>query len=218
MTTQLQLGPEKPGEFVRKPSHFRNWITSDGSSGFPAESGRYHLYVAYNCPWAHRTIVTRYLKGLEDAISMDVVYYRRGDKGWRFEPNPEAPGSTVDSLYGFSNIQEVYFCADKDYVGRFVVPVLWDKKLKTIVNNESSEIIRMLALEFNAFCRTEEQRALDLYPEAHQQEIDELNEWIYRLLDLLLSYSVFYAPHTPVTCLLPHPYKLHGPHFRCGEG
>lgn len=196
MTTQPQSAPVKPGEFVRTPSVFRHWITTNGSSGFPAESGRYHLYVAYNCPWAHRTIVTRYLKGLTDVISMDVLYYRRGDRGWRFEPNPEEPGSTADSLYGFSNIQELYFLADKDYSGRFTVPVLWDKKTKTIVNNESSEIIRMLGSEFNEFCPTEEQRALDLYPEAHRKEIDELNEWIYRWVGAHMQRSLcFFPPH-----------------------
>jgi len=166
------------GELVRRASAFRNWITRDGSSGFPAESGRYHLYVSYACPWAHRTLITRRLKGLEDAISLDVVDYYMGENGWRF--NPDVPGATADTVNGFSFLREVYFLADGNYQGRFTVPVLWDKEQKTIVNNESSEIIRMLNSEFNDFCKTPEQRALDLYPVTLKAEIDSLNEWIYK--------------------------------------
>lgn len=173
----LKWANEK-GEFHRKPSTFRNWITVDGSSGFPAEKGRYHLYVSYACPWAHRTIITRKLKGLEDVISLNVVDYMMGEKGWRFDPN--VPGATEDTVNGATHLREVYFLADKDYQGRFTVPVLWDKKQKTIVNNESSEIIRMLNSEFNEFCKSPEQQALDIYPEHLRAEIDSLNEWIYR--------------------------------------
>jgi len=168
------------GEFKRKPSSFRKFITKDGSSGYPAESGRYHLYVSLACPWAHRTIITRKLKGLEECISLDVVDFFMGEKGWRF--NPEVEGATADTVNGFTHIREVYFLAEKCYEGRFTVPVLFDKKTKTIVNNESSEIIRMLNTEFNDFCPTEEQKALDIYPEALRAKIEELNEWIYRLL------------------------------------
>ena len=166
------------GEFKRKDSSFRNWITKDGSSGFPAESGRYHLYVSLACPWANRTLIVRLLKGLEACISVDVVDYLMGPKGWKF--SPDVPGCTPDTINGCEYMREVYFLADKDYKGRFTVPVLWDKKTKTIVNNESSEIIRMLNSEFNEFCATDKQRALDLYPESLKAEIDELNEWIYR--------------------------------------
>lgn len=166
------------GEFKRKASSFRSWITKDGSSGFPAESGRYHLYVSYACPWAHRTLVTRQLKGLEESISLNVVDYFMGEKGWRF--NPDVPGATPDTLYGFDYLREVYFLAQEDYEGRFTVPVLWDKKTKTIVNNESAEILRMLNSEFNEFCGTDEQKLVDLYPENLREEIDQLNEWIYR--------------------------------------
>ena len=165
------------GEFKRKPSTFRDWITKDGSSGFPAEAGRYHLYVSLACPWAHRTIITRRLKGLEECITMDVVDHYMGEKGWKF--SPEVKDGTADTVNGFGYIREVYFLAQKDYEGRFTVPVLWDKKTKTIVNNESSEIIRMLNTEFNDFCPTEEQKALDLYPEPLRAKINELNEWIY---------------------------------------
>ncbi|CAI8051193.1 Glutathionyl-hydroquinone reductase YqjG [Geodia barretti] len=168
---------EKTGEFKRKPSSFRNWVTADGSSGFKAESGRYHLYVSYACPWAHRTLIGRKLKGLEDAISFDVVDYYMGEKGWRF--NPDVPGATPDSVNGFSYMRELYFKMNPEYGGRFTVPVLYDKVQKTIVNNESSEILRMLNAEFNAFCKSPEQAAIDLYPEPLRAEVDALNEWIY---------------------------------------
>lgn len=166
------------GEFKRKASTFKSWITKDGSSDFPAESGRYHLYVSFACPWAHRAIVTRKLKGLGEHISMDVVEHFMGKKGWSF--NPEVPAATPDTVNGFGYLSEVYFLADKDYNGRFTVPVLWDKKTKTIVNNESSEILRMFNSEFNQFCPTEEQRRLDLYPEPLREKIDQLNTWIYK--------------------------------------
>ena len=172
------------GEFKRKPSSFRKWITKDGSSGFPAESGRYHLYVSLACPWANRTLIGRNMKGLQDCITMDVVDHYMGPKGWKF--SPEVDGCTADTVNGSEYIREVYFLADKDYEGRFTVPVLWDKKTKTIVNNESSEILRMLNSEFNEFCATDEQRAIDLYPESLRKEIDELNEWIYKCIVLLL--------------------------------
>lgn len=167
----------KTGEFKRQASSFRNWVTADGSSGFKAEAGRYHLYVSYACPWAHRTLIVRKLKGLEDAITFDVVDYHMGEKGWRF--NPDVPGATTDSVNGFSYMRELYFKVNPEYGGRFTVPVLYDKVQKTIVNNESSEIIRIFNTEFNAFCKTPEQAAIDLYSEALKAEIDALNEWIY---------------------------------------
>ena len=167
----------KKGEFIRPVSQFRNWVTRDGSSDFPAESNRYHLYVAFACPWAHRAIITRKLKGLEDCISLDIVHYRRDSKGWSF--SKESPGATGDTLYGSEHLRDIYYKAEKGYDGRFSVPVLWDKKKETVVNNESSEIIRMLNSEFNEFCATEEQRNLDLYPAALREEIDQLNGWIY---------------------------------------
>lgn len=169
---------DQKGEFKRKSSTFRSWITKDGSSGFPAEAGRYHLYVSLACPWAHRTIITRKLKGLEECISLNVVDYMMGEKGWKF--SPDVQDATADTVNGFEHVREIYFLAEKDYQGRFTVPVLWDKKTKTIVNNESSEIIRMLNSEFNEFCATEEQKAIDIYPEALKEKIEELNEWIYK--------------------------------------
>ena len=173
----LRYADKKTGEFKRAASSFRHWVTEDGSSGFKAEPGRYHLYVSYACPWAHRTLVARKLKGLEDVISFDVVDYCMGEKGWRF--NPDVPGATADSVNGFNHIRELYFKVEPEYSGRFTVPVLYDKVKKTIVNNESSEILRMLNSAFNAFCKLPEQAAIDLYPEALRAEIDALNEWIY---------------------------------------
>ena len=160
------------------PGAFRNWITKGGSSGFPAESGRYHLYVSNACPFAHRTLIGRVLKGLEGCISVDVVDYVRDDNGWRF--NPDAPGVTSDSVNGFKYLRDVYFLAKGDYDGRITVPVLWDKKTKTIVNNESAEILRMLNSEFDEFSSSDEKRSVDLYPENLRKQIDELNEWIAR--------------------------------------
>ena len=161
------------GEFKRSVSTFRNWVTEDGSSGFKAEAGRYHLYVALQCPWAHRTLIVRKLKGLDDAISCSVVALRRDEKGWKFDP------STPDPVHGFTHVRDIYLHSNPDYNGRFTVPVLYDKVQKVIVNNESSEIIRMLNSELNAFCKLPEQAALNLYPENLRIEVDALNEWIY---------------------------------------
>ncbi|XP_069139213.1 glutathionyl-hydroquinone reductase YqjG-like [Argopecten irradians] len=154
---------------------------ADGSSGFPSEAGRYHLYVSLACPWAHRTLIVRKLKGLEDVISCDVVDWFMDGHGWSFTNKKQ--DCTLDTVNGCSRMREVYHKANPDYGGRITVPVLWDKQKKTIVNNESSEIIRMLNTEFNAFCTTVEQRKLDLYPENLRKEIDALNEWIYPMIN-----------------------------------
>lgn len=167
----------KKGEFVRPPSTFRNFVTADGSSGFSAEANRYHLYVSLACPWAHRTLTTRKLKGLEDVISFTVVDWFIGSEGWTFTDSK--PKCSLDTLNGCQTLREVYRLADPEYSGRVTVPVLWDTKKKTVVNNESSEIMRMFYKEFNAFCATEEQKELDLYPTHLQDKIEELNSWIY---------------------------------------
>lgn len=167
----------KKGEFVRSPSSFRDWVTADGSSGFPAEANRYHLYVSLACPWAHRTLIVRKLKGLENAISYTVVDWLLGPEGWLFTDSK--PKCTLDTLNGCQTLRKVYQLASPGYEGRVTVPVLWDKHNKKVVNNESSEIIRMFNKEFNAFCATDEQRKLDLYPEHLQEKIEELNGWIY---------------------------------------
>lgn len=166
------------GEFVRQDSQFRNWITPDGSAGpsgeagFEAEPGRYHLYVSYACPWAHRTLIFRQLKKLAGMISVSVVHPYMGPKGWSFD---RYTGATNDALYNAKFMYEVYLKAQPDYSGIVTVPVLWDKRQHTIVNNESAEIIRM----FNsAFVKHAEPTA-DYYPPALQTEIDEINAFVY---------------------------------------
>ena len=162
------------GSFVRAPTSFHDRISSDPTARHAAEAGRYHLYVSLACPWAHRTLIVRALKGLEKVISVDVVHPHLTDKGWSF--NTDFSGTTGDSLGGHSLLQHAYHAATPGYTGRITVPVLWDKKLGVIVNNESSEIIRMLNSEFQAFATHPE---LDLYPEALRGAIDEANSWIY---------------------------------------
>nr|WP_321483570.1 glutathione S-transferase family protein [uncultured Cohaesibacter sp.] len=170
------------GRFVRKDSAFRNWITADGSAGptgeagFKAEAGRYHLYVSYACPWAHRSLIFRALKGLEDMISVSVVNSFMGENGWTFE---EADGVIPDPLFGARYLHEIYTKADPTYSGRVTVPVLWDKKTGAIVSNESSEIIRMLNSAFDGIGA----KKGDYWPEAHRAEIDELNERIYNTVN-----------------------------------
>ncbi|XP_022334690.2 glutathionyl-hydroquinone reductase YqjG-like [Crassostrea virginica] len=169
---------DKKGAFQRAQSVFRNWVTADGSSGFKAQAGRYHLYVSLACPWAHRTLIVRKLKGLEDVISVNVVdWLLNFEKGWEF--NEQRNGCTPDTVNHAKVLSEIYNKAVPDYKERVTVPVLWDKEKKTIVNNESSEIIRMLNTEFNEFCKTQAQKQLDLYPESLRKDIDDVNEWIY---------------------------------------
>ncbi|OMH25798.1 glutathione S-transferase family protein [Motiliproteus sp. MSK22-1] len=166
------------GKFVRKDSSFRNWITADGRAGpngvagFKAEVGRYHLYVSMACPWAHRTLILRTLKGLESMISVSVVNATMGDEGWTFAPGDEV---VADNVNGKSLLHQIYTLAQPDYTGRVTVPVLWDKKLKTIVNNESSEIIRMLNGAFDDLGATPG----NYYPSELRNEIDSINDLIY---------------------------------------
>lgn len=166
------------GRFERSASQFRNWVTADGSAGpsgvggFKAEAGRYHLYVSLACPWAHRTLIFRALKGLEEVISVSVVDYLMAEEGWTFS---DKDGATPDHLYGSKRLYEIYTRADPHYSGRVTVPVLWDKQQQTIVSNESAEIIRMLNSAFNAFGDA----SLDFYPEALRGKIDALNDFIY---------------------------------------
>ena len=160
------------GRFVRQQSAFRHWITADGSSGFPAEKGRYHLYVSYACPWAHRTLIFRTLKGLEEHISVSVVNPLMLDHGWTFEPDE---GVIPDPIGGAEYLFQVYTRAQPDYTGRVTVPILWDRETETIVNNESSEIIRMLNSEFNAIGAT----GPDFYPDELASEIDAINDFVY---------------------------------------
>ncbi|KAK8964630.1 hypothetical protein KSP40_PGU020482 [Platanthera guangdongensis] len=172
------------GAFIRVPSSFRNFISKDQSSQFPTESGRYHLYVSYACPWASRCLAFLSLKGLDKAISYTATNSvsertKVTDEhfGWVFpDSSTEESGANPDPLNGARSIRELYELASPNYSGRFTVPVLWDKKLKTIVNNESSEIIRMLNKEFDEIA---ENADLDLYPPHLQSVIDEVNEWVY---------------------------------------
>ncbi|RXK49993.1 glutathione S-transferase family protein [Halorientalis pallida] len=161
------------GEFERQTTTFRDEIVDDPDAEFPAEAGRYHLYVSYACPWAHRTLLVRALKGLDDAITVDVVDPYRGEDGWQF--TPEKAGCTPDTVDGFDYLREAYVAADPDATCRVTVPVLWDKKQETIVNNESAEIIRMLDTEMHEVA----ERDVDLYPEGYQDEIDEIIDEIY---------------------------------------
>jgi putative glutathione S-transferase len=166
------------GRFVRNSAAFRNWVTADGSAGpsgkggFKAEPGRYHLYVSFACPWAHRALIMRKLKGLEEMISLSVVHWRMLEHGWTFE---EGPGVISDPINGARYLHQVYTAADPSYTGRVTVPVLWDKQSGTVVNNESAEIIRMFNASFNAIGT----RSGDYYPEGLREEIDALNVRIY---------------------------------------
>ncbi len=170
-TWEKQIGED--GAFNRKPTSFRHSISANGP--FEPEKNRYHLYVSYACPWAHRTLIVRRLKGLEDVISVDVVASFLPGTGWSF--NSDEPGATGDRVNHFDDLREVYCAADTNYAGSITVPVLWDKKQKTIVNNESAEIIRLFNSEFNRFAKNPD---LDLYPGELAAQIDELNAWIYR--------------------------------------
>ncbi|KAK7108247.1 hypothetical protein V1264_016018 [Littorina saxatilis] len=165
------------GEFVRKTSAFRNWITADGSSGFKAEANRYHLYVSLACPWAHRALIVRKLKGLDDVISVTVVDWLLGEGGWSF--TDAKPKCSLDTVNNSTFLKEVYLKANPEYSGSITVPCLWDKQKQTVVNNESSEIIRMFNSEFNTLGKTDEQRKLNLYPEDLKEKIDAVNEWVY---------------------------------------
>ena len=166
------------GEFIRSESGFRNWITVDGNagptgdSGFAAEPNRYHLYVSHACPWAHRTMIFRALKGLEDVISVSVVHPLMPEQSWVFG---EYPGATEDHVNHAHYLYENYQKVDPNFDGLVTVPLLWDKKQQTIVNNESSEIIRMLNSAFETFSNTD----VDFYPEALREEIDKINQPIY---------------------------------------
>lgn len=163
------------GRFERKASAFRNWVTADGAAGpsgiggFTAEPGRYHLYVSLACPWAHRTLIVRAVKGLEEAVPVSVVDPHMGAEGWVFG---DSPGATPDTVNGTTRLYEVYLAADPAYTGRVTVPVLWDKAKRTIVSNESAEIVRMLNGAFGG-------SGPDLYPEELRDEIDAVNARVY---------------------------------------
>ena len=166
------------GRFERSRAAFRHWITPDGSggpsgeAGFAAEAGRYHLYVSLACPWAHRTLILRARKGLEELIPLSVVHWFMGERGWTFQA---AEGVVPDPNEGAEALHELYTVADPHYSGRVTVPVLWDKQRRTIVSNESSEILRMFNSAFDHLGAREG----DVYPAALREQIDRLNERIY---------------------------------------
>ena len=160
----------RAGEFVRQGARFRRWVTADGSSGFPAAPGRYHLYVALACPWSHRTVIVRALKGLENAVSISYLHPYRDERGWAFPG-----GDFTDPVNGFRYLGEAYESTEPGYDGRVSVPVLWDRETGTIVNNESADIIRILNSAFDEWGDA----TVDLYPEDLRAEIDALEAWIY---------------------------------------
>lgn len=172
----------KDGAFKRQDSQFRNHISNEPGARFPAERDRYHLYVSYACPWAHRALIVRKLKGLEDIIPFTSVHWHMLDKGWRFaESGEKIPGenTTPDPLHDDCKyLRDIYFKDDPDYKGRFTVPTLYDKKQKCIVNNESSEIIRMLYRSFDHLL-PEKYKQVDLLPKDLETNIDETNDWTY---------------------------------------
>jgi len=165
----------RTGEFKRADCRFRDRITADGASGFKAEPSRYHLYVAHGCPWAHRTLIYRALKKLDGLISVAYAIPGLKTNGWTFEDDPRFPDCIPDKVNGFHYLHEAYTASNKTYTGKVTVPTLWDKKTKRIVNNESSEIIRMLNTEFDAITGS----TADYYPAPLRAEIDRLNERIY---------------------------------------
>ena len=162
---------DEKGRFQRNPTTFRDRITADGSSGFPPVANRYHLYVSYACPWAHRTLIMRQLKGLDDAISISVVDPYMGENGWKFSDFRDAIPDTVNNT---KYLREVYGLADSNYTGRVTVPILWDKETATIINNESREIIRMFDTQFVDIAKD-----IDLYPEELREQIDKAIDEIY---------------------------------------
>jgi putative glutathione S-transferase len=173
---------DQTGEFHREPAQFRSWVTTTGEpgpvgdGGFKAEPGRYHLYVSLACPWAHRTLIMRRLKGLEDMISISVVHWLMAERGWTFDAGPCV---VPDPLLDARTLRDIYRAAAPDYSARATVPMLWDKQRATIVNNESSEIIRM----FNSAFDTVGAAPGDYYPEPLRGEIDAINDRVYRTVN-----------------------------------
>lgn len=179
--TWYDTGANK-GKFVRSEAQFRNWVTADGGAGasgkagFKAEAGRYHLYISNACPWAHRVMIFRALKGLTEMIGISVVHPYMVENGWTFAAGD---GVIADSINGAEFVHQIYTAADPQYSGRVTVPILWDKQNKTIVSNESSEIIRMFNSEFDGIGAVEG----DYYPANLRAEIDEVNERIYHTIN-----------------------------------
>ena len=185
-----QAYADETGTFVPSKPYFRDWITADGASGYKAEPGRYHLYVSLACPWAHRTLIFRKLKKLEDVITLSVVDDFKGDEGWFFS---DAPGCIPDTVNGAHYLREVYVRAKADYTGRVSVPVLWDKATGAIVNNESPEIIRMFNSAFDAFGDS----TLDFYPADLRDEIDAVNADVFEHVNVGVYKAGFATKQAP---------------------
>jgi len=171
--TDVEPHTDEDGAFDRVTTSFRDWVRDEPGADFQPAAGRYHLYVARNCPWAHGAALTRRLTGLTDAVTMDVVDPIREDEGWAF--TPEKDGCTPDTVNGADYLREMYVRADPEFTGRVTVPVLWDRERETIVNNESIEIMRMFATEFDDVGDP----SVDLYPEGYRDEIDRIVDDIY---------------------------------------
>lgn len=176
---ELAQETSQRGEFTRIDSAFRDRITADGSSGYKAEAGRYHLYVAWNCPWAHRVLIFLALKKLEKAFTVAHAIPGLREQGWTFERNAEFPDCMPDEVNGFHFLHQAYAAASPRYTGKVTVPTLWDKKTRRIVNNESSEIIRMLNSEFKGIAGDD----TDYYPAALRSEIDRVNDFVYQKIN-----------------------------------
>lgn len=172
---ELPAETGKAGEFQRADSSFRDRITADGSSGFKAEAGRYHLYIAHNCPWAHRVLIYLAAKKLQPAFTVAYAIPGIREQGWTFEDDPRFPDCTPDTVNGFHYLHEAYTASNRHYTGKVTVPTLWDKQTRRIVNNESSEIIRMLNSEFRGIAGDD----TDFYPTALRAEIDAVNAFTY---------------------------------------
>lgn len=219
MRKQVKPG-DKSGEFKRQTSVFRNWIQNKPGAEFPPEKGRYHLYVSYACPWAHRTLIVRHLKGLEDIISYNSVHWHMAEKGWRFAtPDEQVSGNTTpDPLHNeYTHLRDIYFEQNPDYEGRFTVPTLYDKKAKKIVSNESAEIIRMLYTEFDDIIE-EKYRKVDLFPKDLQKDIEAMNDWVYNDVNNgvyksgFATYATLYRPFNfdcNVLIMVQHRRGLH---------
>jgi putative glutathione S-transferase len=173
MKPQFPTEQSESGEFQRQEDAFREWISADGSTPYPAATGRYHLYVSLACPWASRTVIFRMLKGLEDAIGMTIVDPIRDERGWAFR---YGPGHSTDPVNGFKFLSEAYAATDPNFDGRVTVPVLWDKETKKIVNNCEDDICRMFNNVFNDFARNKE---VDLFPKEIEAEHAKLCDFLY---------------------------------------
>jgi putative glutathione S-transferase len=176
-STEFSLGSESgdDGSFKRQQSKFRDWVSADGSTEYPAEADRYELYVSWACPWAHRSVIARRLKGLEDVIGVSVVNPIRDDRGWRF-----TGGEYSDDAEDFDFLADAYNATDPEFDERASTPVLWDTKSSTIVSNESSDVMRMMSTSFHEFT---DPASIDLYPAEHADEIDALNDRMYDCLN-----------------------------------